>query len=108
MGNRENNFKRSMKVQNQPKIPTTSKELEERRARRRAKKRKREFIGKAAKRITALGASALVLLSGGKAIANYVDSQNTASLDDMLKHGETLKELGINEEIKTELDQIKQ
>ena len=41
-------------------------------------------------------------------INEYFYSQNTASLDDMLKHGETLKELGINEEIKTELDQIKQ
>lgn len=108
MKNRESDFKRRMQVPNKPKIPTTNMELEERRARRRAKRRRRELIGKMAKGITAIGASALVLLSGGKAIANYVDGQNTASLDDMLKHGETLKELGINEEIKTELDQIRQ
>ena len=64
---------------------------------------------KIAIKITSLLASGLVVFSVARPLIEYIDSKNVVSLDEALKYGETtLEELGITEEIKDELDYIKE
>ena len=80
---------------------------EERAVLRRKKRERKEKIRKIRNRIAAATLSGVLIFSGAKAFAEFIDSKNVVSLDEALKSGETLKELGINEEIKEELDSIK-
>lgn len=70
------------------------------------KKRKRKPWPRIRKKMLTYGLAALTVWGSYKAYTEYKDSQNTLTLEQALENGETLEELGINQDIATELAEL--
>lgn len=70
------------------------------------KNKKRKSWPRIRNKMLTYGLAALTVWGSYKAYTEYKDSQNTLTLEQALENGETLEELGINQDIATELEEL--
>lgn len=115
---RRKQFAKTMGYEGEIQVPNIRRDKEDQKQqeRYRAKKINRKSLTKKQKRrakakllrnrAIATGLAGIMIFGGFNGLHEYRDSKNTLTLEQALENGETLENLGINEKIATEIDEL--